>query len=87
MRARQDAMDATSLVPADDAEDRHGVDHRSPGGLLDKPAKGRYTAGPLARVAALIPLLLTITPTACFVQRQMNQTGSENCECGFLTPE
>jgi nucleoside-diphosphate-sugar epimerase len=27
-----------------------------PVGLLDKPAKGRYTAGPLARVAVLIPL-------------------------------
>jgi hypothetical protein len=27
-----------------------------PVGSLDKPAKGRYTAGPLARVAVLIPL-------------------------------
>jgi uncharacterized protein YbjT (DUF2867 family) len=27
-----------------------------PVGLLDKPAKGRYTAGPWARVAVLIPL-------------------------------
>ncbi len=27
-----------------------------PVGLLDKPAKGSYTAGPLARVAVLIPL-------------------------------
>jgi uncharacterized protein YbjT (DUF2867 family) len=27
-----------------------------PVGLLDKPAKGRYTAGPLAGVAVLIPL-------------------------------
>lgn len=27
-----------------------------PVGLLGKPAKGRYTAGPLARVAPLIPL-------------------------------
>jgi putative NADH-flavin reductase len=27
-----------------------------PVGLLDKPAKGRYTAGPLARVAVLVPL-------------------------------
>jgi hypothetical protein len=24
--------------------------------LIDKPAKGRYTAGPLARVAPLVPL-------------------------------
>lgn len=27
-----------------------------PVGLMDKPAKGRYTAGPLARVAVLVPL-------------------------------
>lgn len=27
-----------------------------PVGLLDRPAKGRYTAGPLARVAVLVPL-------------------------------
>jgi len=27
-----------------------------PVGLIDKPAKGRYTAAPLARVAVLIPL-------------------------------
>lgn len=45
--------------------------------LIDKPAKGRYTAGPSARVAPLVRFPLTIAPTACFVQRQMNQTGSE----------
>jgi uncharacterized protein YbjT (DUF2867 family) len=27
-----------------------------PVGLIDKPAKGRYTAGPLARIAVLVPL-------------------------------
>jgi len=27
-----------------------------PVGMLDKPGKGRYTAGPLARVAVLVPL-------------------------------
>ena len=45
--------------------------------LADKPAKGRYTGGPQHESRHSFRFPLTVAPTACFVQRQMNQTGSE----------
>ena len=48
-----------------------------PVGLLDKPAKGRYTAGPLARVAVLVPLSFDDC-AACLLRAATDEpTGSE----------
>ncbi len=59
-----------------------------PVGLLDKPAKGRYTAGPLARVAVLVPLsALTIAPD-CLLRAATDEPYwiGKIGERGFLTP-
>ena len=56
--------------------------------LQNKPAKGRYTAGPSARVAPLVPLSFDdCADRPASGSDRCTKLDRKNCERGFLRPE